>query len=77
MSCRRRTGHFGLYVTSMLAYAVGGTQSQVSTKGEHAISYFWKILSPEKENYTANDRELLCLVYFLKIFRYYFGGSSF
>lgn len=57
--------------------AVGGTLTQISENGEHAISYFSKRLSPEEENYSANDRELLGLIYFLKRFRCYLEGSTF
>lgn len=47
---------------------VGGTLTLVSKKAEHAISYISKRLSPEEENFPANDQELLGLVYFLKRF---------
>lgn len=56
--------------------AVGGTLTQVSETGEHAI-YFLKRLSPAEENYSANDRELLGLIYFLQRFRCFLEGSSF
>lgn len=58
--------------------AVGGTLSQADDFGrERVISYFSKRLSQEEENYSANDRELLGLVYFLKRFRCYLEGTSF
>ena len=34
-------------------------------------------MSPAEQNYTANDRELLGLVYFLERFRCYLEGSEF
>lgn len=57
--------------------AVGGTLTQVHATGEHPISYFSKRLSPAEENYSANDRELMGLIYFLKRFRCYLEGTSF
>lgn len=49
--------------------AVGGTLTQIGDDGsEHVISYFSKRLSTAEENYSANDRELLGLVYFLQGF---------
>lgn len=57
--------------------AVGGTLTQVSKRGEHAISNFSKRLSPEEENYSAKDREQLGLIYFLKRFKCYLEVSSF
>lgn len=41
--------------------------TQVSRDGEHAISYFSKRLSPPEEAYTANDLELLGLVYLIMV----------
>lgn len=41
------------------------------------VAYFSKRLNDAEENYTANDRELLGLVYFLKRFRCYLEGSEF
>lgn len=58
--------------------AVGGTLTQISDDGnEHAVSFFSKRLSPAEENYSANDRELLGLVYFLQRFRCYLEGAEF
>lgn len=58
--------------------AVGGTLTQLDDDGnDRAIAYFSKRLSPAEENYSANDRELLGLVYFLKRFRCYVEGSEF
>ena len=44
---------------------------------ERVIAYFSKKLSETEMNYTANERELLGLVYFLKRFRCYLEGSTF
>lgn len=44
---------------------------------ERDIAYFSRLLSDAEERYTANERELLGLVYFLKKFRCYLEGSSF
>ena len=41
------------------------------------VDYFSKKLSDTEQDYTANERELLGLVYFLKRFRCYLEGSSF
>lgn len=41
------------------------------------MSFFSKRLSPSEENYSANDRELLGLVYFLHRFRCYLEGAEF
>lgn len=58
--------------------AVGGTLTQADDDGdEHAVSFFSKRLSPAEENYSANDRELLGLVYFLQRFRCYLEGAEF
>eukprot|EP00171_Calliarthron_tuberculosum_P007413 IDg7413t1 len=58
--------------------AVGGTLAQIDDEGrERVVAYFSKRLSPAEENYSANDRELLAMVYFLKRFRCYLEGSSF
>ena len=51
-------------------YGVGGTLTQLDDDGrERVIAFFSKKLSPAEQNYTANDRELLGLVYFLERFR--------
>ena len=58
--------------------AVGGTLTQVDENGkDRVISYFSKKLTPEQQNYTANDRELLGLIRFLERFRCYLEGSEF
>lgn len=57
---------------------VGGTLTQLSGNGtDKAISFFSKRLSPSEENYSANDRELLGVVYFLQRFRCYLEGLEF
>lgn len=59
-------------------FGVGGTLTQLDDAGrERAIAFFSKKLSPAERNYTANDRELLGLVYFLERFRCYLEGSNF
>lgn len=57
--------------------AVGGTLAQVHSDREHPVSYLSKRLTPTEENYSANDREVLGLIYFLQRFRCYLEGSSF
>lgn len=58
--------------------AVGGTLTQLDDQGrDRVVAFFSKKLSPAEEKYTANDRELLGLVYFLKRFRCYLEGSTF
>ena len=44
---------------------------------DRVIAFFSKKLSLAEQNYTANDRELLGLVYFLQRFRCYLEGTSF
>lgn len=57
---------------------VGGTLTQMGEDGrERAIAYFSEHLSPAEENNSANDRDLLAMVYFLKRFRCYLEGSTF
>ena len=59
-------------------FAVGGTLTQLDDSGnDRVIAFFSKKLSPAEQNYTANDRELLGLVYFLQRFRCYLEGASF
>jgi len=59
-------------------FGVGGTLTQLDETGrDRVIAFFSKKLSPAEQNYTANDRELLGLVYFLERFRCYLEGSSF
>ena len=58
--------------------AVGGTLTQLDADGrDRVIAFFSKKLSLAEQNYTANDRELLGLVYFLQRFRCYLEGTSF
>ena len=58
--------------------AVGGTLTQLDEEGnKRVVAFFSKRLSEVEERYTANERELLGLVYFLKRFRCYLEGSSF
>ncbi len=58
--------------------AVGGTLTQLDDEGrDRVIVYFSKKLSPAERDYTANDREFLRLIYFLKRFRCYLEGASF
>lgn len=58
--------------------AVGGTLTQLNgNRADHVVAYFSKKLSETEQNYTASERELLGLVYFLKRFRCYLEGSTF
>lgn len=58
--------------------AVGGTLTQQDEQGmDRVIAFFSRKLTPAEENYSANDRELLGLVYFLERFRCYLEGTSF
>ena len=59
-------------------YGVGGTLTQSDDSGrDRFIAFFSKKLSPAGQKYTANDRELLGLLYFLERFRCYLEGSEF
>lgn len=58
--------------------AVGGTLTQLDENGnDRVVAYFSKKLADAEVRYTANERELLGLVYFLKRFRCYLEGSTF
>ena len=58
--------------------AVGGTLTQLDVDGkDRVIAFFSKKLSKAEQNYSANDRELLGLIYFLERFRCYLEGSEF
>lgn len=64
--------------TDASQFSIGGTLTQLDSNGhDRVIAYFSKRLSKAEENYTANDRELLALVYFSKRFRCYLEGSEF
>lgn len=64
--------------TDACQFADGGSLTQYDGAGnERVVSYFLKRRSPAEENYSANDRELLGLVYILKRFRCYVEGSLF
>ena len=59
-------------------FAVGGTLTQLDENGkDRIIAFFSRKLSSAEQNYTANDRELLGLIFFLKRFRCYLEGASF
>ena len=57
--------------------AGGGLTQQDEQDKDRVIALILGKLTPAEENYSANDRELLGLVYFLEIFRCYVEGSSF
>ena len=58
--------------------AVGGTLTQLDTEGsERVVAYYSRKLSDSEQDCTANERELLGLVYNLKRFRCYLEGASF
>ena len=48
-----------------------------SDNRDRVIAFFSKKLSQAEQNYSANDRELLGLIYFLERFRCYLEGSEF
>lgn len=55
---------------------VGGSLTQNDANSNpYVVSYFYKRISEEEENYAANNGKLLGLVYFLKRFRLYLEGS--
>ena len=58
--------------------AVGGTLAQLDDKGvDRVVAYYSRKLSSAEQDYTANERELLGLVYCLKRFRCYLECASF
>ena len=64
--------------TDASQFAVGATLTQKDEEGKtRVIAYFSRRLNKAEENYSANDRELLALVYALQRFRCYLEGSSF
>lgn len=58
-------------------FAIGGTLTQIADGSEHVIAYFSRKFNPVQTNYTANDRELLGMIEFLKHFRCYLEGAEF
>ena len=57
---------------------MSGTLTQIGENGvDRAIAYYSKKLSNAEQDYTANERELLALVYFLKRFRCYLEDTTF
>ena len=58
-------------------FAIGSTLTQIFDGAEHVIAYFSRKLNPAQTNYTANDRELLGMIEFLKHFRCYLEGAEF
>lgn len=60
------------------ALAVGYTLTQLDQdRTDRAVKFFSKRFSTAEENYSADDRELLELLYFLKWFRCYLEGTEF
>lgn len=58
--------------------AVGGTLAQLhEEKQDRVIAFFSKRLSSAEQDYTANERELFGLIYFLERFRCYLEDSKF
>ena len=57
--------------------AVGGTLTQLVNGSDRVIGYYSHKLNPAECNYTANERELLGLLYFLRRHRCYLEGSEF
>lgn len=64
--------------TDAIQLAFGGSLSQFDQCGhERAIAFFSKRLTKTEENFSANNRELFQLVYFLQRFRCFLDGSKF
>lgn len=58
--------------------AVGATLTQLGSKGnDRVIAYMSRKLTRSEQNYTANERELLCLIFSLQRFRCYLEGSTY
>lgn len=77
MQAPDRSNPFRCYVDAS-QFSVGGTLTQLKDReNDRAVECFSKHMSPTEENYNANDRELLGLVYFFKRFRCYYEGSEF
>lgn len=63
--------------TDAFQVPVGGTLTRIDADGEEGVvSFFSKRLSPAEENYTADNLELLGLLYFLQSFRCHLEESK-
>lgn len=58
-------------------YAIGGTLTQNVNGTEHVFAYFSRKLNDAQMDYSANDRELLGMIEFLKHFRCYLKEADF
>lgn len=59
-------------------HALGATLTQLDDEGrDRVLAYSSKKLTQAEQNYTANERELLALVWALRRFRSYLEGSTF
>ena len=69
----------GLYIldTDASGESIGAVLSQVEGDMERVICYGSRLCSPSERNYDVTRRELLAIVYFLKVFRQYLLGNKF
>lgn len=57
---------------------LGGILTQLDDNGvDSVVAYFSKKLSETEQKYTANEGEMIGVLYFLNRFRGYLEGSSF
>ena len=69
----------GRYIldTDASDYSLGAVLSQVQDGQEKVKAYASRLCSSAERNYNVTQREMLAVVYFLKIFRQYLLGRSF
>ena len=63
--------------TDACDFGIGAVLSQVQQGQERVISYASRCLNKHEKKYCATRKEMLALVYFVKIFRHYLLGKRF
>jgi hypothetical protein len=62
--------------TDTSQFAIGATLAQDFSDGRHPIAYFSKSLLPAERNYNIYDRELLAIIYAVKVYRHFLLGAQ-
>jgi hypothetical protein len=62
--------------TDASQFAVEATLAQDFSDGQHSITYFSKSLLPAERNYDIYDRELLAIIYPVKVYRHFLLGTQ-
>jgi hypothetical protein len=55
-------------------YAIGAVLTQDQGKGEQPVAYESRKLSPAEQNYATHEKELLAIVYAIRVWRMYLEG---